>query len=154
MAEAISIPSEIVLLDSEARSEQFWLEPVWKFFCSLKLTLANIGLLFCGMVAGTFVNPSNAPLTQIEFAFRGKPLVLAAYRYFELYDLFHSWWFTLLLLSLALNLIACSLERLPRIWFLVRYPETRLDRVAGLRVRVPPSPTVLSPEAVAQKLRQ
>jgi cytochrome c biogenesis protein len=128
-------------------------ERIWRFFCSLRLTLANLLLLFLAMIAGTFVNPQNDSLVNIERAFAGRPLVVGAYRWFELYDLFHSWWFTLLLLSLALNLIACSLERLPRIWFLVRYPETRLDHVAGLRQRVPPSPTALSAEAVAQKLR-
>jgi cytochrome c biogenesis protein len=128
-------------------------ERIWRFFCSLRLTLANLLLLFLAMIAGTFVNPQNDSLVNIERAFARRPLVVGAYRWLELYDLFHSWWFTLLLLSLALNLIACSLERLPRIWFLVRYPETRLERVAGLRVRVPPSATALSAEAVAQKLR-
>src|SRR5262249_4797417 len=54
---------------------------------------------------------------------------------FELHDLFHSWWFTLLLLSLALNLIACSIERLPHLWYLVRDPERRLDKVKSLKLR-------------------
>jgi cytochrome c biogenesis protein len=131
-----------------------WVDAVFRFFCSLKLTLANILLLFLAMVAGTFVNPSNSPLTEIEAAFRGRPALLAAYRIFELYDLFHSWWFTLLLLSLALNLIACSVERLPRIWFLVRDPETRLDRVRGLRFRVPATRTLAGADAVVEHLRQ
>src|SRR5438105_1860462 len=129
-------------------------EQVWRFFCSLRLTLANLLLLFLSMIAGTFVNPSNDSLVNIERAFAGRPWVLGAYRWFELYDLFHSWWFTLVLLSLALNLIACSLERLPRIYYLVRYPETRLDHVVGLRFRTPPAPSALSGEAVAEKLRE
>ncbi|HUJ29437.1 MAG TPA: cytochrome c biogenesis protein ResB [Myxococcales bacterium] len=132
MAEAAV--SEVAVLPES--TERTWIEPIWRFFCSLKLTLANLLGLFLAMVAGTFVNPSNAPLTEIQSAFRDKPLVLAAYKYFELYDLFHAWWFTLLLLSLALNLIACSIERLPRIWYLVRDPEKRLDRVKGLRMRM------------------
>ena len=110
-------------------------EQVWRFFCSLRLTLANLLMLFVGMIAGTFVNPQNDSLTNIEKAFAGRPVVLWSYRTFELYDLFHSWWFTLMLTSLALNLIACSLERLPRIYFLVKYPERRLDSVKGLRFR-------------------
>src|SRR3954454_8730403 len=114
-------------------------ELVFRFFCSLRLTLANLLLLFLGMIAGTFVNPQNDSLANIERAFAGRPGLLGAYRYFELYDLFHSWWFTALLLSLALKLIACSLERLPRIYYLVRYPERRLDRVVGLRYRVAPA---------------
>jgi cytochrome c biogenesis protein len=77
---------------------------------------------------------------------------LRAYRWLELYDLFHSWWFTLILVSLALNLIACSLERLPRIYFLVRYPERRLDHVIGLRFKVPATPAAVALPQVAEVL--
>ncbi|MFL5404505.1 MAG: cytochrome c biogenesis protein ResB [Myxococcales bacterium] len=129
-------------------------ELVFRFFCSLRLTLVNLLLLFVGMIAGTFVNPQNDSLANIERAFAGRPALLWSYRTFELYDLFHSWWFTGLLLSLALNLIACSLERLPRIYYLVRYPETRFDRVVGLRLKVTGAPTDLSVDAVAEELRK
>lgn len=129
------------------------IEQVFRFFCSLRLTLANLLLLFLAMIAGTFVNPQNDSLSNIERAFADRPVVLGAYRWFELYDLFHSWWFTLLLLSLALNLIACSVERLPRIYYLVRYPETRLDHVAGLRFRTPPVAVSLTAQEIAERLR-
>ncbi len=146
--------SEVAQLPAQTEEESaLAIEKVWRFFCSLRLTLFNLLALFLGMIAGTFVNPSNDSLSNIEKAFAGKPWVLGAYRWFELYDLFHSWWFTALLLSLALNLVACSLERLPRIYYLVRYPERRLDRVIGLRFRVPATPSALTPDAVAQKLQ-
>jgi cytochrome c biogenesis protein len=159
MAEAFAIAPEASAAVSEVAelspaSAVHWVDAVFRFFCSLKLTLANILLLFLAMVAGTFVNPSNSPLSEIEAAFRDRPALLATYRIFELYDLFHSWWFTVLLLSLALNLIACSVERLPRIWFLVKDPETRLDRVRGLRFRVPATRTLAGADAVATHLRQ
>lgn len=111
------------------------IDRIFRAFCSLKLTLANLFALFLAMVAGTFVNPGNAPLAEIEQAFASRPFALWSYRWFELYDLFHSWWFTLLLLSLALNLIACSIEKLPRIHLQSRYPEKRLDRARGLKLR-------------------
>src|SRR4051812_26871890 len=129
-------------------------EVVFRFFCSLRLTLVNLLLLFLAMIAGTFVNPQNDSLANIERAFAGRPALLWSYRTFELYDLFHSWWFTALLLSLALNLIACSLERLPRIYYLVRYPETRFDRVVGLRLKVSGAPVAVSPDAVEEELRR
>ncbi len=144
VSEVAQLPPE----ESHAAVEQ-----VFRFFCSLRLTLANLLLLFLSMIAGTFVNPQNDSLLNIERAFANRPLVLGAYRWFELYDLFHSWWFTLLLVSLALNLIACSVERLPRIWYLVRYPETRLDHVVGLRFRTDPAKTQLTAEGVAAELR-
>ena len=146
--------SEVAQLPAQTEEESaLAIEKVWRFFCSLRLTLFNMLALFLGMIAGTFVNPSNDSLSNIEKAFAGRPGVLAVYRWFELYDLFHSWWFTALLLSLALNLVACSLERLPRIYYLVRYPERRLDRVVGLRFRVPSTESALSPDDVAQKLQ-
>src|SRR3954468_17641549 len=136
--------SEVAQLPPPTEEESHAIvEHLWRFFCSLRLTLANLLLLFLGMIAGTFVNPQNDSLQNIERAFAARPAVLAAYRYFELYDLFHSWWFTALMLSLALNLVACSLERLPRIWYLVRYPERRLDHVVGLRFRLAARPSAL-----------
>jgi len=149
-----SAVSEVAQLPPPTEEESHRaVEHVWRFFCSLRLTLANLLLLFCGMIAGTFVNPQNDSLQNIERAFAGRPAVLAAYRWFELYDLFHSWWFTALLLSLALNLVACSLERLPRIYYLVRYPQRRLDHVIGLRFRVSPTPSALTADQIAQKLQ-
>lgn len=129
-------------------------ERIWRFFCSLRLTLVNLLLLFLSMIAGTFVNPQNDSLANIERAFAGREWTLRAYRWLELYDLFHSWWFTGLLLLLALNLVACSLERLPRIYYLVRYPERRLDHVVGLRFRVPATPSALSAEEIGSALRE
>src|SRR5207302_7149193 len=133
-----SAVSEVAQLPPLSEEEShFIIERVWRFFCSLRLTLANLLLLFLAMIAGTFVNPQNDSLANIERALAGRAWTLRGYRWFELYDLFHSWWFTALLVSLALNLVACSLERLPRIWYLVRYPERRLDHVVGLRFKVP-----------------
>src|SRR5438445_6264202 len=155
VAPAAGEVSEVARLPdlSQEQSHQA-VEQVFRFFCSLRLTLVNLLLLFLSMIAGTFVNPQNDSLLNIERAFAGRPWVLRSYRWFELYDLFHSWWFTLLLLSLALNLIACSVERLPRIYYLVRYPELRLDHVVGLRFRTAPAATALSAEVVAEKLRE
>jgi cytochrome c biogenesis protein len=147
--------SEVAQLPAPTEEESHALiEKVWRFFCSLRLTLVNLLLLFLGMIAGTFVNPQNDSLANIERAFAGREWTLRAYRWFELYDLFHSWWFTGLLVSLALNLVACSLERLPRIWFLVRYPERRLDHVAGLRFKVPATASALGEAQVAEALRR
>src|SRR6185436_13908697 len=66
-------------------------EKIWRFFCSLRLTLVNLLLLFLSMIAGTFVNPQNDSLANIERAFAGREWTLRAYRWLELYDLFHSW---------------------------------------------------------------
>jgi cytochrome c biogenesis protein len=53
-------------------------------------------------------------------------------------DMYHSWWFSGLLVLFSINLIICSLDRLPRIWRLVREPieplsEERLKKFAITR---------------------
>jgi cytochrome c biogenesis protein len=42
-------------------------------------------------------------------------------------DMFNSWWFLALLFLFATNLIVCSLERLPRVWKIVKEPITSLS---------------------------
>jgi len=155
VAPAAGEVSEVARLPdlSQEQSHQA-VEVVFRFFCSLRLTLVNLLLLFAAMIAGTFVNPQNDSLANIERAFAGRTGLLWSYRTFELYDLFRSWWFTAILLSLALNLIACSLERLPRIYYLVRYPETRFDRVVGLRLKVSGAPVSVAADAVEEELRR
>jgi len=150
-AGAVSEVAQLAPLTEE--QSHIVIERVWRFFCSLRLTLVNLLLFFLAMIAGTFVNPQNDSLLNIEKAFAGRIWTLRAYRWFELYDLFHSWWFTAILVSLALNLIACSLERLPRIYYLVRYPERRLDHVVGLRFKVPATPSALPFAQVEETLR-
>ena len=36
--------------------------------------------------------------------------------FFSLFDMYHSWWFSAILLFLVINLIACSLQRFPGVW--------------------------------------
>jgi cytochrome c biogenesis protein len=57
--------------------------------------------------------------------------------FFELYDAFHSWWFSLVIVLLSANLIACSIERLPRIYFCARRPRPFLTdrRLLGLTIK-------------------
>ena len=56
------------------------------------------------------------------------PALRKAFLLFELGDVFHSWWFGILVLLLALNLIACSIARLPKIWIDARNPPKKLGK--------------------------
>jgi cytochrome c biogenesis protein len=93
---------------------------VWRFFVSTRLALVLLVLLGIGSVLGTFL--PQIPQTGLSLQHlepRYSPLVFSLLRFFQVFDLFHSWWFSLLLSLLALNLLACSLPRiqaLPRIF--------------------------------------
>lgn len=115
------------LVDLGSGPQDDLVEQAWRFFCSLRLMVALMGLLILAMAAGTFINPQEDALANIERAFADRPFTLWLYRSFELYAPFKSWWFTLLLVLLGLNNIASSIERLPRIFFIVRNPELRLS---------------------------
>lgn len=114
-----------------------WIERAWRLFVSLKLMVVLMALFALAMAAGTFLNPKEDALVEIEKAFAAKPWVVTVYRVFELYAPFKSWWFTLIIVLLALNNLASSIERLPRIFLLVRNPQKRLtdDVLRGLRLR-------------------
>ncbi|MEM7589861.1 MAG: cytochrome c biogenesis protein ResB, partial [Myxococcota bacterium] len=63
-------------------------------------------------------------------ALQGRPVILQLLFLFELGDAFHSWWFGALVLLLALNLTACSIQRLPPIWIAIRSTPKRLSDAA------------------------
>jgi cytochrome c biogenesis protein len=133
-----------------ATSRQDFIERAWRFFCSTRLMVVLMALFAVGMAAGTFLNPKDDSLAVIERSFPDRPVILWAYRAFELYAPFKSWWFTSIILALALNNLASSIERLPRIFLIVRNPERRLtDSVLrGLRNRRSTSRGGLTEETV------
>lgn len=107
----------------------------WRWFISLRLTFVLLGFISLGAVIGMSYDQT---LSYDEF-YQNQTEGLAAFllNFFELYDAFHSWWFSLAILLLALNLIACSIERLPRIYFDYVRPRPYLTerRLLGLNLK-------------------
>jgi len=84
-----------------------------KFFASLRLTVSLFIILATLSIAGTVIQ-QNAPINEYLRVYR-----LTTYRILnalDLFDMYHSWWFLTLLGLLSVNLVTCSLKRLPRIW--------------------------------------
>lgn len=98
---------------------------VWKLFTSLKLTLVVLIVLALGLLVGMFWDQTLALDDHLR-GFQNAPWLSDIFIFLELDDVFHSWWFGIVVLLLALNLIACSIERLPKIWFEIQYPEREL----------------------------
>lgn len=88
----------------------------WQCFISLKLTFLLLGVISLGAILGMSFDQNK---TFDEFYVQLSQGGISGWflSFFELYDAFHSWWFSLAIFLLALNLIACSIERLPRIYF-------------------------------------
>lgn len=101
-----------------------FLSTLWDFFCSLKLTMSLLITLAITSIIGTII-PQGTP--QQEYLEQISPAKFKLYQALGFFDLYHSWWFILLLYLLTINLIACSIKRLPHIWKIITQPVTMLD---------------------------
>ncbi len=100
------------------------MDKVWKFFISLKLAITVIIILAVASIVGTIVE-QNQPLEQYRKFYSDGTIRL--FDAIGLFDMYHSWWFLLLLVLFTINLLCCSLDRLPRVVRTVRNPKTTLD---------------------------
>jgi cytochrome c biogenesis protein len=83
---------------------------LWRFLSSVKLTIALLIILAVTSIFGTVIPQQEGAM---EFAQRLSPSLVRLLGALQLFDMYHSLWFRLLIGTLALNLIVCSLERLP-----------------------------------------
>ncbi len=86
---------------------------VFDFFRSIKLTIFLLILLAIVSIIGTLIK-QNAP--SAEYIHRYGIKLFNVLDFFNLFDMYHSWWFSAILLLLVVNLIACSLHRFPGVW--------------------------------------
>lgn len=101
-----------------------FLTHIWEFFCSLKLAISILILLALTSIVGTVVQQGKPAQEYIQ------EYGETVYRIFvalDFVDMYHSWWFLTLLNIFAINLICCSIKRLPRILKLVRNPNLTPD---------------------------
>ncbi|USN50700.1 MAG: cytochrome c biogenesis protein ResB [Myxococcales bacterium] len=112
------------------------IDALWRLFISLKLTFVLLVFISLGAVLGMFFDQT---ISYEEFYQNHSATGFTSWflSFFELYDTFHSWWFSCALLLLAANLIACSIERLPRIYFDAIRPRPFLTdrRLSGLKLK-------------------
>ena len=82
-------------------------------FSSVQLTVVVLLTLAGTSIIGTLIPQNGSPVAYIqaygEFTSR-------LFRVLGLFDMYHSWWFLLLLLVLTANIIVCSFERFPAAW--------------------------------------
>ncbi len=110
-------------MPDEKRSDSL-MDKVWTFFTSLKLAITVIIILAVASIIGTIVE-QNQPIEKYRQFYSDGTI-----RLFEatgLFDMYHSWWFLLLLVLFTINLACCTLDRLPRVIRTVRNPKTKLD---------------------------
>ena len=93
--------------------ESGFLSIIFDLFRSLKLTISLLILLAILSIIGTLI-AQNA--TRSEYIQRYGIGLYEVLNFFNLFDMYHSWWFSAILLLLVINLISCSLHRFPGVW--------------------------------------
>ncbi len=105
---------------------------IWDFFSSVTLTIVLLFSLAVTSIIGTLIPQNEDPAAYFK-AFGG--FFYRLFNVLDLFDMYHSWWFQLLLISLVINIIVCSIDRMSanrRILF-VKNPSFKLPRFRNIK---------------------
>ncbi len=111
---------------------------VWKFFTSVKLTVVLLLSLAVTSIIGTVIPQSG---TASEYFHKYGELRYKILSFldsiFDIFDMYHSWWFQLLLLLLTINIIICSIDRMKATWkiIFVKIPPFNVSRFRQLEYK-------------------
>lgn len=97
---------------------------IWIFFSSVKLTVVLLLTLAVTSIFGTLIPQMGSPAQYVakygEFGYRLLSLL-------NLFDMYHSWWFRLLIVLLTANIVVCSIDRLSSLWKIVFVKRPRFN---------------------------
>lgn len=118
-------------VSSQPRAQQrtYWetrvLNRAWHFFTSIRLALVLILLITAAALAGTLLDQASPsvisePATYAQWLARAEArygvFPTKVFDFFDLFNVFHTLWFRLLIGLLTVNIIVCSLNRWKGIW--------------------------------------
>ncbi|HIJ78814.1 MAG: cytochrome c biogenesis protein ResB [Desulfobulbaceae bacterium] len=107
---------------------------LWRFFASVKLALITLFILASTSIIGTLIPQKNPPAFYIkEFG----PELGRLFQILDLADMYNSWWFVAILALFSINLIICTIDRLPNVWRMVVMDNLRqpIDTLAKMPFR-------------------
>lgn len=133
----------------KVKSQKTRQDSLWELICSVKLTVFLLILLALTSILGTLIQ-QNAP--AMEYIRQFGPGLYRFLNLLGLFDMYHSWWFRGIIVLLAMNILACSSARLPRIWRRITRPRSEIDKVQnGALPYAEELNRSFSPEEVAEK---
>ncbi|MFH2044259.1 MAG: cytochrome c biogenesis protein ResB [Pseudomonadota bacterium] len=86
---------------------------LWKYFASIKLTITLLIILAITCIIGTLIPQNESPAA---YFFKYGEFVYKVFSALDIFDMYHSWWFQLLVFILTANIIVCSIDRLSSTW--------------------------------------
>ena len=99
-------------------------EKVWKFFSSVKLAVMLLIILAIVSVIGTVIQQNESPEKYLR---EYSQTTVQLFEMLGFFDMYHTWWFVLLLFLLTANLTVCTLERFPHTLKIMTAPLKPID---------------------------
>jgi len=99
-------------------------DKVWKLFSSVKLAVVLLIILAIISVIGTVIQQNEAPEKYLQ---EYSQSVVNLFETIGLFDMYHTWWFVLLLFLLTANLTVCTLDRFPSALRIMTAPLKPID---------------------------
>ena len=122
---------------------------IYQSLASVKLSLFLFGALAATSIVGTLI-PQESTVEQRLREYG--PKLSAIIELLDFADMYHSWWFKVLLGLLTVNLIVCSFRRLPQTLTLLRAGNQTMDPARLEKMRHHARVQLPVPLAVSQKL--
>jgi len=90
--------------------------PFVQFFASVQLTLFTFIVLATASIIGTVIQQNKEPGFYVM---QYGPKLARLFEMLNINDMYNSWWFVSFLVLLSINLIVCTIDRLPNVWRMV-----------------------------------
>lgn len=100
------------------------MDRVWNFFISVKLAIVTLIVLAATSILGTIIEQNQPPEKYHQIY---EDWSFALFDRLNLFDMYHSKWFLLMLVLFTVNLSCCTIDRFPKMLKVVRNPRTKLD---------------------------
>ncbi len=116
-----------------------WIRKIWRTLSSIKTGVILLILVVIVSAAGTLI--LQRPMTEPDEMQRAySPTVLRILDAVGLTNVFHAWWFLLMLALVSVSIVAASIDRFPNAWRYFSRPYKVTDegfrRALGLQARV------------------
>jgi cytochrome c biogenesis protein len=118
-------------MDAQTQVSPGYMSGLWNFFTSVKLTVVVLLILAVLSGVGTLIPQNQTP----EEYFRAfGPFLYQLFTILDIFDMYHAWWFQLLIVMLVANIVICSIDRL-RITSKIIFVKTPTFNLSSFRKR-------------------
>ncbi len=107
-----------------AKGSESIFDRTWKFFTSLRLAIPILIIVASTSIIGTVIEQNQSIEVYRKFYSDSTIRLLSKLGFFDMY---HSWWFLLLLVLFIINLTCCTIDRIPNVMRIIRNPKRQLD---------------------------